>query len=112
MISPYLRFVGDFYFAEQISPLLLFIFHEKFYFLWHKENKPHGFEVHDLRIGGRIMRLKTCQTRIHAYPNGEPDDIPELNEEILDWFGGNTNIPKDKYATRNNWRFIASAGII
>ena len=48
-----------------------------------KENKPFGFEVQDIRIGGLIQRLKTAEKRIGEYINGESDCIPELEETRL-----------------------------
>ena len=50
---------------------------------WMKENKPFGFEVQDIRIGGLIQRLKTAEKRIGEYINGESDCIPELEETRL-----------------------------
>ena len=60
---------------------------EEFYDLlrkqWYKENKPHGFEVQDMRIGGLIMRMKNCCNTIEEYLAGAINTIPELEEETL-----------------------------
>lgn len=58
-------------------------FHQKLSELWHKENKPFGFEIQDVRLGGIIMRAKTCKNRIKAYLNGEILKIEELEVEPL-----------------------------
>lgn len=50
---------------------------------WMKENKPFGFEVQDIRIGGLIQRLKTAGKRIGDYVSGKIDNIPELEETRL-----------------------------
>ena len=64
---------------------------EKFYIafknLWFLENKPHGFDVHDIRLGGLSRRLRSCRERLELFTNGEINDIPELEEQLLDFFG-------------------------
>lgn len=50
---------------------------------WHKENKPHGFEVHDARLGGLIQRLTSAMERIEAYLSGRVACLEELEEELL-----------------------------
>lgn len=50
---------------------------------WHKENKPHGFEVHDARYGGLILRLDAVARRVKAYLDGKVDKLEELEEELL-----------------------------
>lgn len=61
----------------------VYAFHKAFSILWHKENKPYGFEIHDARLGGLIMRLTTCKERLIDYLEGKVQNIPELEEEIL-----------------------------
>ena len=87
-------------------------FYEKFYVLWHKENKPHGFEVQDQRIGGLIMRLKACRRRLLAYLDGSEASLPELDEVILDWFGGGESFAEGAYPARNNWSYIVSPSVV
>ena len=58
-------------------------FHKALYVQWNKDNKPYGFEVQDARLGGLIMRLKTCKERIVDYVEGRLEKIEELEEEIL-----------------------------
>lgn len=74
------------------------------------ENKPQGFDVIDLRIGGQRQHLLHCKARLLAYADGQLDRIEELEEPVLDCHceenaGGQ--------ATRAIfWREIASANVI
>ncbi len=56
---------------------------KSFFAQWMKECKPYGFEKHTTRLGGLSARLIDCSERIKAYLNGDVDEIPELDEEIL-----------------------------
>lgn len=60
---------------------------EEFYYAfrrqWYQENKPHGFDVQDARIGGLIQRMRSCQERLTEYRSGDIDTIPELEETIV-----------------------------
>ena len=58
-------------------------FYEAFRVQWHTENKRHGFEVHDIRLGGIIMRFKDCKRILEDFRDGKIDSIPELEEETL-----------------------------
>ncbi len=76
---------------------------EKFYTLykslWYKENKPHGFDVQDLRLGGLSRRLSSCRERLEKYLSGEEKEIPELEEKLLSFYGkGETNTVEDTAA--------------
>lgn len=74
------------------------------------ENKPQGFDVIDLCIGGQRQRLLHCKARLLAYADGRLDRIEELEEPVLDCHceenaGGQ--------ATRAIfWHEIASANVI
>lgn len=63
---------------------LLESFYESFRRMWFIENKPHGIDCQDARIGGLILRVKNCKRRIEEYLNGEIDNIVELEEPVLD----------------------------
>ena len=58
-------------------------FHAAFSIQWHKENKPHGFEIHDSRLGGVSLRLESVAARIDAYLAGNVPTLEELDEELL-----------------------------
>lgn len=57
-------------------------FYKRVRYQWFKENKPYGFEVQDVRIGGLIQRTKHLGMRLEEYLN-QGIFIPELNEEII-----------------------------
>ena len=65
---------------------------------WFADNKPHGFDVQDQRIGGLLRRTDACRRRILAYTSGKIDRIEELEEKLLP-FG-----TKEKSIVHNNAR--------
>lgn len=60
------------------------IFYEKFKAQWFNENKPYGFEIQDMRIGGIIQRTKSCIDRLDDYCENKINIIDELEEDTLD----------------------------
>ncbi len=50
---------------------------------WFDENKPHGFDVQDVRLGGLIRRTEACRRRLLDYAAGKIGEIPELGFELL-----------------------------
>lgn len=64
-------------------------FHRAFRTQWYRENKPQGFEVQDIRLGGLRMRMADCQERISDYIAGRVDTLPELEEPMLPFPHGN-----------------------
>lgn len=50
---------------------------------WMSENKPFGWEVQDIRLGGLLRRVQSCQTIVKEYCTGQTDCIAELEAEIL-----------------------------
>jgi hypothetical protein len=50
---------------------------------WMAENKPQGFEVQDIRLGGLVRRLEHCRRDLLDYASGKKDTIPELEEKLL-----------------------------
>ena len=65
----------------------LYAYHAAFQKQWFYDNKPHGFDVQDLRIGGTIQRIESCRKRIMDYTNRKIDSIPELEEKLIGHFG-------------------------
>ncbi len=61
------------------------IFYDNFKDLWFKENKPYGFEVQDIRLGGLMQRISHCKQRLAEYVAGKITEIPELEEEIYEY---------------------------
>lgn len=75
-------------------------FHAVYQEWWMSENKPQGFEVQDIRIGGLLQRLKSCQARLLAYCSGSLESIPELEEAAA---------PE---STENSWARVVTPGVI
>ena len=83
-------------------------FYLSFRALWHKENKPHGFEVQDIRFGGLKQRLQHCQERLEAYLRGDEKTLPELEEVLLDFWGN--GLKYDKFTPScSSWGLIVTA---
>lgn len=59
------------------------IFAKAFEKQWFADNKPHGFDVQDHRIGALLRRTDACRRRILDYVNGKIDRIDELEETLL-----------------------------
>lgn len=66
--------------------------------VWMAENKPHGFEIQEIRIGGTIQRLRSCRERLEQWCS-QDIPIPELDEQALDLEGGGTEF------TRRHFRY-------
>ena len=81
---------------------------EAFYYAyreqWYRENKPHGFDVQDIRLGGLLCRMKSCRDRLTDLANGKIDRIPELEEPTLPLL---TNA-----CCYNSWRLTATANVL
>ena len=64
---------------------------EKFYqaykTIWMRDNKPFGFEIQEIRLGGLQMRLRSCRERLQDYIDGKIDVIEELAVEHLPFNG-------------------------
>lgn len=88
---------------------LLEAFYRKFKALWMKENKPFGFEIQDIRLGGLKQRLITAREKIAAYAAGEIGAIEEYDAELLDYIRPGTGGKMPQY---NNYAAIASASVL
>ena len=72
---------------------------------WFRDNKPHGFDVQDIRIGALIRRTDACRRRILDYTSGKIDRIEELDQPLLPFRreGESTSLNKALvWATVNN----------
>ena len=58
-------------------------FHDAFEELWMKENKPFGYEIIDIRLGGIRNRLLYAKKVISHYLSGKMERIEELECEQL-----------------------------
>jgi len=78
---------------------------------WMWENKPHGFDVMDIRLGGLLKRLLHTKQRIIQYAKGEIDRIEELEEPVLEV---NNWVFSEMYKTTfyNSWVQSATCNVI
>lgn len=51
--------------------------------VWMKDNKPYGWDIHEIRLGGLKARLMDCAVRLEEYLEGQTEEIPELEETLL-----------------------------
>ena len=82
------------------------------YASWMKYNKPFGWEVHDIRYGGQIMRFCTVKERISDYINGKIDSIAELDEERLRFDCAPEGTPIGQGFLWPTYSTISSTGIL
>ena len=59
--------------------------HAAFSYQWHKENKPHGFDIQDIRLLGVAGRIESLRRRLLDYVNGKTNIIEELEEDIISY---------------------------
>ena len=79
-------------------------FYKAFRKQWYTENKPNGFEVQDLRLGGLMQRMAACRDRLTDYRTGTISSIPELEEPIVPFTEG--------LGLHNNWHTSVSTSVI
>jgi hypothetical protein len=84
----------------------------KFRKLWFTENKPHGFDIQELRLGGLLLRLRSQSQRLADYVNGDTDELAELDEEILPYRGSSCPDAKSDIPRLNSWNRSASINIV
>ena len=51
--------------------------------VWMRDNKPYGWDIHEIRLGGLQARMRDCIQRIEEYLDGNVTNIPELEEQLL-----------------------------
>jgi hexosaminidase len=77
---------------------------------WLKENKPEGFEVQSLRLGGLLERLSYAERALRRYLSGKTATIDELEIPLLDYYGKDAfTKPDDNCEYR--WRRLSSVGV-
>lgn len=72
--------------------------------LWYATNKPYGFEVIDLRLGGLIGRFETAKVRFGQFMRGEIATIEELSAPKLPYLRDETGA----FRCLNSWGSIAT----
>ena len=84
-------------------------FHDAYQAQWMQENKPHGFDVQDIRLGGLMQRVKTCRARLEDYCAGRLDRLEELETKQLDFFDHGKRCAEP---VATHWGQIATANIV
>ena len=74
---------------------------------WYAVNKPFGFEIQDLRLGGMKERLAAAARRLNDYTEGKVDRLEELEQPDL-----STAYKGRPAATLNSWRRAYSASVM
>lgn len=82
------------------------VFADAFRKQWRHDNKPHGFDVQELRLGGLIYRTDSCRKRILDYVNGKEARIEELDEPLLPYR------EKEKSFELNSTPLMSTANLI
>ena len=101
---------GDRQAAKELLPLAeenleaLRALRRAWYNQWMAVNKPFGFEVLDIRLGGAIARFETARDRMAEFAQGILEDIPELREEKLPY----QTDEKGQYVCRNLWAHMVT----
>jgi hypothetical protein len=97
---------------EEYSLLLerLEYFYEVYRDQWMEENKPFGFEIQDLRMGGLSRRVKHCRDRLQAYVDGKLAHIEELEAPVLD-IQGEQNVCGEALLY-TGWTSIVSTNVL
>ncbi len=88
------------------------VFYQSFRRQWFLENKPQGFEVHDIRLGGLIQRLKSCRSRIRDLLDGRIDRIEALDEKRLDYLNGSECFGNKPLNYMNSWKNTVTANVL
>lgn len=68
--------------AEKCDALLEAVneFYNAFKEQWMTDNKPQGFNVQDIRLGGLMQRIKHCKEMLLDFVNGKTEEIAEIEE--------------------------------
>ena len=77
---------------------------------WMTENKPHGFEIQEIRIGGTIQRLRSCRERLAQWCD-QDIPVPELAEQALDLQGGGTEFTR-RHFRYPRWEQMVSPNVV
>lgn len=87
------------------------VFYTAYRTQWMTLNKPHGFDVQDIRLGGLIQRVKHCIWRLEEYAAGRIATIEELEEPVLD-YRSTADVPSPGPVCFNSWAKTATANAV
>ena len=85
------------------------LFEKAFREMWMTDNKPHGFDVQEIRLGGVVARTKSCLARITDFLAGKTEKIEELEEKTVDYFTGGE--PQRQMMICNSYALLASVNV-
>ena len=77
---------------------------------YYRENKTIGFEVHQLRMGAAMARIKEAQLRITEYLDGKVSVIEELCGQPLPWDCGDTETMRNLHC--DNWNIVVTSNYL
>lgn len=92
-------------------PALIEVFYKAIRIQWHKENRPNGFDVQDLRIGALKQRVLVAIEKIEDYLAGRTTEICELNEKLLCFVGYGEDFKKPFNLCEHRWHRITSVNV-
>lgn len=75
---------------------------------WYIENKPHGFDVQDIRLGGLMCRIRSCTDRLQDLYDGKITVIEELEEKQLDVMGNGELFEQNHVEYWQGWARIVT----
>lgn len=87
------------------------ILYETFCVQWYQENKGHGFDVQDIRLGGLKQRVCHCRKILEDYLAGNIEQIEELEEKLLD-YEGNGEVFSKKPVLINVWQEMVTTNVV
>lgn len=87
------------------------VFYKAYQEQWFIENKSHGFDVQDIRIGGLIARVRGCEERLQAFYDGRLERIEELQEKQLDFWGNGGTFGRE-HGYYNHWSTTVTVNVI
>ena len=98
---------------EEFDELLsrIEVFYHAFRTQWYNENRPGGFDVQDIRIGGLKQRIITAKDTVNAYLAGDIDRIEELEIERLPFDCRTPGEEKDINVDCNFWNYISTPNV-
>ena len=79
---------------------------------WFAENKPFGWEVQSIRLGGLQARVREAARTLADYLEGRQTCIPELKEERLFYDGRTERESLPLALDQNVWKEIVTANIL
>lgn len=86
-------------------------FYNEFLAYWNTDNKPHGFDIQDLRLGGVMLRVRHCMDVLSSYASGKLENIAELDEKLINFQDGSSEFTKGDISC-NTFTYIASVNPI